>query len=84
MLRHAFNTWKLNRVVIECATENTRSRGVPERLGFKLEGVTRQGEWLHDHYVDHAIYSQLSREFAGRYRNVAVIANRTCLCAVAA
>ena len=56
---HTFNTLKLNRIAIQCATENTRSRAIPERLGFKLEGIVREAEWLYDHYVDHALYSLL-------------------------
>jgi ribosomal-protein-serine acetyltransferase len=59
---HAFDTLKLNRVVIECASKNVRSRGVPDRLGFSLEGVLRGVEWLHDHYADHAIYGLLKGE----------------------
>ncbi len=62
MIIHAFSTWKLNRVTIECATENTRSRKIPERLGFKLEGIIREVEWLHDHHADHAIYGLLNKE----------------------
>jgi len=61
---HGFNTWKLNRFTIECATENTRSRAIPERLGFKLEGIIRQIEWLHDHYADHAMYGLLRADYA--------------------
>ncbi len=56
---HAFNTLKLNRVTIECASRNIRSRGIPERLGFKFEGVIRGAEWLHDRFADHAIYGLL-------------------------
>jgi len=56
---HAFETLNLNRVTIECASENNRSRGIPERLGFKFEGIIRGAEWLHDHYADHAIYGLL-------------------------
>src|ERR1019366_5048067 len=59
---HAFQVWKLNRVTIECATENIRSRGVAERLGFKLEGVVRGIEWLGDHYVDHSMYGLLNAD----------------------
>jgi ribosomal-protein-serine acetyltransferase len=56
---HAFNTLGLNRVTIECASTNARSRRIPERLGFKFEGISRGVEWLHDHYADHAIYGLL-------------------------
>jgi ribosomal-protein-serine acetyltransferase len=66
MLSHAFNTWKLNRVTIECATHNTRSRAIPERLGFRFEGVIREVEWLHDRYVDHAVYGMLSSDYEER------------------
>jgi ribosomal-protein-serine acetyltransferase len=58
-IAHAFDIWKLNRVTIECATENTRSRAIPERLGFKMEGIVREFEWLYDHFVDHALYGLL-------------------------
>ncbi len=61
-ITHAFDTLNLNRVTIECASGNTRSRGVPERLGFKLEGIVRDAEWLHDHYADHAIYGLLKAD----------------------
>lgn len=62
MIQHSFNVFKLNRVTIECATENTRSRAIPERLGFKLEGIIRSIEWLHDRYADHALYGLLRPE----------------------
>jgi ribosomal-protein-serine acetyltransferase len=59
---HAFESLGLNRVTIECASRNIRSRGIPERLGFKLEGVIRGVEWLNDHYADHAMYGLLKGE----------------------
>jgi ribosomal-protein-serine acetyltransferase len=61
-ISNAFNTLNLNRVTIECASDNTRSRRIPERLGFKFEGIIRDAEWLHDHYADHAIYGLLKRD----------------------
>jgi ribosomal-protein-serine acetyltransferase len=59
---HAFDTFNLNRVTIECASGNTRSRAIPERLGFKFEGIIRGAEWLRDHYADHAIYGLLKED----------------------
>jgi len=59
MICHSFNTWKLNRITIECASENIRSCAIPERLGFKLDGIVRGIEWLHGRYVDHAMYGLL-------------------------
>lgn len=58
----AFGKWQLNRVEIAAATENWKSRAIPERLGFTLEGIIRQNEWLYDHYVDHAVYGLLADE----------------------
>ena len=63
MIDHSFHTWNLNRIVIECAAENTRSRAIAERLGFKLEGVTRQSEWIDNHFVDHALYGLLRSDY---------------------
>jgi ribosomal-protein-serine acetyltransferase len=63
-IAHGFDTWKLHRITIECASENRRSCAIPERLGFKLEGVVRGIEWLHDHYADHVIYGLLRSDLA--------------------
>ena len=62
---HAFTTWKMNRVTIQCAAKNTRSRAIPERLGFALEGIVRETEWLYDHYVDHALYGLVRSDYTG-------------------
>ncbi|SFU99081.1 GNAT family N-acetyltransferase [Alicyclobacillus macrosporangiidus] len=63
MVDIAFREYKLNRVEIRAAVENTKSRAIPERLGFLKEGVCRQAEWLYDHFVDHVIYSMLSEDW---------------------
>ena len=62
LLDYAFGNLGMNRVEIRCATENKRSRAIPERLGFTEEGIIRQAEWLYDHYVDHVVYSMLREE----------------------
>lgn len=63
LIDRAFDDWKLNRVTILCATENQRSRAIPERLGFAHEGTYRQAEWLYDHFVDLAGYGLLANEW---------------------
>lgn len=63
---HAFDELNLNRVEIHCATENRRSRAIPERLGFKREGILRQAEWVHDHFNDLVVYSMLAREWQAK------------------
>ena len=65
LIDHAFNELKLNRVEIRCGAGNTRSRKIPEKLGFIEEGVVRQAEWLHDRCVDLVIYGMLAIEWNG-------------------
>lgn len=64
LLNHVFNDLGLNKVIIQCASGNKRSRLVPERLGFKEEGIYREGQWLYDHYVDLVNYGLLRREWS--------------------
>ncbi len=63
LITYAFNELGLNKVVIRCATGNTRSCAIPKRLGFKQEGILRDAEWLNDHYVDLVVYGLLAREW---------------------
>src|SRR5438270_7715180 len=44
LIDYLFDSMELNRVQINCAVENRRSRAVPDRLGFTLEGTLRQTE----------------------------------------
>jgi len=66
LVDHAFGELDLNRVSITCATENKKSCAIPERLGFRREGVRRQAEWLYDHFVDHVVYAALASEWQAR------------------
>ncbi|MEA4918799.1 GNAT family N-acetyltransferase [Proteiniphilum sp.] len=59
----AFNKLDLNRVQIKCAVGNQRSKNVPKRLGFKFEGIERQGELLTGNiFTDLEIYSKLKSD----------------------
>jgi ribosomal-protein-serine acetyltransferase len=64
LVRYAFLTLDLNRIEIAAAVGNVRSRAIPERLGFKLEGVLRARENVSGKFLDHAMYSLLRSEFA--------------------
>ena len=66
MVRHAFEEHELHKVEISCATDNTRSRAVAERLGFSQEGILRQTDRLHDRYVDGVFYGLLVDEWNAR------------------
>lgn len=63
LCEHAFIDMDLNRVQIKCAVENIRSKQIPIRLGFKLEGKERDGELLSNgSFTDIEIYSKLRYE----------------------
>jgi ribosomal-protein-serine acetyltransferase len=65
VLDYLFGTLRLNRVEIRAATLNQRSRAVPERLGFRLEGVMRQEHRVGDVWQDLAVYGILHSEWGG-------------------
>ncbi len=57
-----FRYYSLNRIEIRCAVENTKSRAIPERLGFKEEGIIRQSEKVYTRHLDHVVYGLLKEE----------------------
>lgn len=63
LIDYAFNELNLNRVEIRCGVENQKSRKIPEKLGFREEGIARKAEWLHDHFIDLVIYGMLANEW---------------------
>lgn len=63
LTKHAFEEWELNRVEIHCAIGNEKSCAIPKRLGFRLEGVLRDGQLLNGSYVDINVYAMLAREW---------------------
>lgn len=64
LIDEAFGPLDLHRVVIRCATGNTRSAAVPRRLGFQLEGAQREAAWLYDHFEDYLVFSMLASEWS--------------------
>jgi ribosomal-protein-serine acetyltransferase len=67
LVDYAFTTYELNRVQIRCATGNSKSNAIIERLGFMKEGTARQAEFLYDHYVDLFVYGMTSDIWKARY-----------------
>jgi ribosomal-protein-serine acetyltransferase len=63
MLDHAFGTWDLSRVEIRAGVANRRSRAIPERLGFREEGVLRAAERIGTRVIDHAVYVMTARDW---------------------
>ena len=57
LMEHCFDDLNLHRFVLEAAVENVASCEVAERIGMRLEGITKDREWLYDHYVDAKLYA---------------------------
>jgi ribosomal-protein-serine acetyltransferase len=62
LVDHAFDRG-LHRIEIAAAVENARSRAIPERLGFREEGVRRQAERHGDRWLDLVVYAVLAPEW---------------------
>ena len=52
LMELCFDDLNLHRFVLEAAIDNIPSCEIAERIGMRLEGVTKDREWLYDHYVD--------------------------------
>ena len=63
IIEKCFNHLQLNRIEIRAATANVKSQAIPLRLGFKNEGIIRQGEFVNNHFVDLYVYSMLKEEW---------------------
>jgi ribosomal-protein-serine acetyltransferase len=63
LIDYLFDELKLNRIQINCNVENVKSRAVPERLGFQLEGIHRQVEFFDNRFGDWAIYAMLNEDW---------------------
>jgi ribosomal-protein-serine acetyltransferase len=64
LVDHALLGWGLNRVEIHAAPENHRSRAIPERLGFREEGVLHEAERIGDRYLDSVVYGIVASAWA--------------------
>ncbi len=63
LLDQAFGAWALHRVVIEAVLGNSRSRAIPERLGFTEEGVLREAKLIRGRFEDAALYAMLASDW---------------------
>ena len=57
LMEHCFDDLNLHRFVLEAAVDNVASCEVAEKIGMRLEGITKDREWLYDHYVDAKLYA---------------------------
>jgi ribosomal-protein-serine acetyltransferase len=60
---YAFDVLGMHRAVINCASGNLPSRAIPERLGYRHEGTSREATFVRGTYVDLEHYAILSYEW---------------------
>lgn len=61
-----FENKGMNRIEVQVMIGNARSRAVPLRLGFQLEGVLRQALFMYQSFHDVALYSLLKSDWIQR------------------
>jgi len=62
LLRTAFEIEGISRIEIRCDPLNVRSLHVPEKLGFRMEGIIQRS--LYDNLVDTMIWSMTKENYA--------------------
>lgn len=66
MINYGFNDLGLHRIQIKCDADNLKSKAIPERLGFILEGTRRECRKNEDgSFSDEFIYGILRTEWKG-------------------
>lgn len=66
LIEHAFSDLQLNKVEINVATKNIKSKAIPERLGFVEEGTIRNYEFLNGEYFDRIIFGLIKSEWINK------------------
>ncbi|MBQ3368179.1 GNAT family N-acetyltransferase [bacterium] len=64
LIKFGFSELGLNRIQIKCAPDNVKSNKIPQRLGFHLEGIERDSEFVRvGVFRDANVWSLLKKEF---------------------
>ena len=63
IMDYCFTNKNLNRIQIKCGVGNFKSSAIPKRLGFKFEGIERDGERHSFDFIDLEVYSILRKEW---------------------
>jgi [ribosomal protein S5]-alanine N-acetyltransferase len=63
---HAFTRMDLSRLEAACLPENTASRGVLEKCGFKYEGVAQSYLQINGRWRNHVLYANLRHDRRGK------------------
>lgn len=63
IVAYGFKELGLHRIEIKAASENFKSQAIPEKLGFKKEGILREAELVNNKFLDLYVYSILKTEW---------------------
>jgi ribosomal-protein-serine acetyltransferase len=63
MIAYGFNELNLHRIQIKCVAYNIKSKAIPERLGFKLEGTIRENRKKDGEFYDTLTFGLLKNEW---------------------
>jgi ribosomal-protein-serine acetyltransferase len=63
LLDYLFDDLRLHRAEIRCGTGNLRSCAIPQRLGFRREGVCHESEWVAGRWLDLVVWAMLEDEW---------------------
>lgn len=63
LINYAFDELQLNKIEVGVARDNTRSRAIPEKLGFKREGELRDYEYINGKFLDRIMYGLKADEW---------------------
>lgn len=63
LIHYSFSQLGLNRIEVKVPPDNSQSQAIPERLGFRYEGLLRDDEWLNGRFIDLAVYGLLKKEW---------------------
>lgn len=66
LVSYAFSVMDLSRIEAACLPENTASRGVLEKVGFKYEGVAQSYLQINGRWRNHVLYANLRGDRRGR------------------
>lgn len=66
LVHHAFERLDISRIEAACLPENTASRGVLEKCGFKYEGVAQSYLQINGRWRTHVLYAALRADRRGR------------------
>ena len=66
LTHYAFSRMDLSRMEAACLPENTASRGVLEKCGFKYEGVAQSYLQINGRWRNHVLYANLRGDRRGR------------------